>query len=35
MKGFVEYLTSTKFADVEQGLTRPKFDLVPASLRKP
>jgi lipopolysaccharide biosynthesis glycosyltransferase len=33
MKGFVEYLLSTKFADVEQGLTTPKFDLVPHDLR--
>jgi hypothetical protein len=32
MKGFVEYLTRTTFADVAAGLTTPKFDLIPANL---
>jgi lipopolysaccharide biosynthesis glycosyltransferase len=32
MKGFVEYLTNTPFADVAAGLTTMKLDLIPANL---
>jgi len=32
MKGFVEYLTNTPFADVAAGLTTMKFDLIPVNL---
>jgi lipopolysaccharide biosynthesis glycosyltransferase len=34
MKAFVAYLVSTEFADVEQGLTAPRFDLIPPDLHQ-
>jgi lipopolysaccharide biosynthesis glycosyltransferase len=33
MKGFIDYLSATNFADVAQGLTTPRFDRIPAPLK--
>jgi hypothetical protein len=33
MKGFVEYLTRTRFADVAEGITTLDLDRIPPALR--
>jgi hypothetical protein len=35
MSGFIEYLTNTPFADVEQGLTTMRLHLIPVNPAAP